>query len=200
MLDGDAAANLKSAYEQLCTSYRAIDDFRAKLLGFLPLATGGVVLLLVDERLDKASALLLPAGMFGVAVTSGLLAYELYGIRKCHALLMAGEELEEAMGLPQDDTGRPAGQFLRRPNHLLGIVNEPFAAAAIYPAVLAAWAFLALLSVQPTMAGIAGLTVFLVGFVGILLYDQSLKRTSLLRKMIGRLSGRSFRKQFQSGP
>ena len=27
------------AYEQLCMSYRAIDDFRAKLLGFLPLAT-----------------------------------------------------------------------------------------------------------------------------------------------------------------
>ena len=27
------------AYEELCTSYRAIDDFRAKLLGFLPLAT-----------------------------------------------------------------------------------------------------------------------------------------------------------------
>jgi hypothetical protein len=25
------------AYEQLCSSYRAIDDFRAKLLGFLPL-------------------------------------------------------------------------------------------------------------------------------------------------------------------
>jgi len=23
-------------YEQLCNSYRAIDDFRAKLLGFLP--------------------------------------------------------------------------------------------------------------------------------------------------------------------
>jgi hypothetical protein len=30
-----------AAYEELCTSYRAIDDFRAKLLGFLPLVTGG---------------------------------------------------------------------------------------------------------------------------------------------------------------
>jgi hypothetical protein len=30
--------NLKTTYDQLCTSYRAIDDFRAKLLGFLPLS------------------------------------------------------------------------------------------------------------------------------------------------------------------
>lgn len=37
--------NLRTAYKELCNSYRAIDDFRAKLLGFLPLATGGVFLL-----------------------------------------------------------------------------------------------------------------------------------------------------------
>jgi hypothetical protein len=37
--------NLKIIYQELCNSYRAIDDFRTKLLGFLPLATGaGVVL------------------------------------------------------------------------------------------------------------------------------------------------------------
>ncbi len=33
--------NLKAPYQQLCDSYRAINDFRTKLLGFLPLATGG---------------------------------------------------------------------------------------------------------------------------------------------------------------
>lgn len=33
--------NLKAAYQELCSSYHAIDDFRAKLLGFLPLATAG---------------------------------------------------------------------------------------------------------------------------------------------------------------
>ncbi len=27
--------NLRAAYQQLCESYRAIDDFRTKLLGFL---------------------------------------------------------------------------------------------------------------------------------------------------------------------
>jgi hypothetical protein len=38
--------NLKTVYQQLCESYRAIDDFRAKLLGFLPLATGTGIFLL----------------------------------------------------------------------------------------------------------------------------------------------------------
>jgi hypothetical protein len=38
--------NLRDAYQELCNSYRAVDDFRMKLLAFLPLATGtGVVLL-----------------------------------------------------------------------------------------------------------------------------------------------------------
>ena len=27
-------------YDQICTSYHAIDDFRAKLLGLIPLVTG----------------------------------------------------------------------------------------------------------------------------------------------------------------
>lgn len=31
-----------AAYDQPCTSYRAIDDLPAKLLNFLPLVTGGV--------------------------------------------------------------------------------------------------------------------------------------------------------------
>jgi hypothetical protein len=38
--------NLRTAYDQLCVTYRAIDDFRARLLGFLPVATGGGLLLL----------------------------------------------------------------------------------------------------------------------------------------------------------
>jgi hypothetical protein len=41
--------NLLTAYTELCTSYRAIDDFRTKLLGFLPLATGTGIFFLVDK-------------------------------------------------------------------------------------------------------------------------------------------------------
>jgi hypothetical protein len=177
MSDTDPA-NLKIAYEQLCTSYRAIDDFRAKLLGYLPLVTGGGVILLASQALDEGSKFFLPAGLFGVAVTAGLLAYELFGIKKCHALLIAGEDLERKMDLPRGGTDKPAGQFLRRPNHLLRIVNEPFAAAAIYPAVLAAWTYVALFLEYPDSGKVISLIVFVLGFGGILLYDQSLKKTS----------------------
>jgi hypothetical protein len=195
--------NLKTAYEQLCTSYRAIDDFRAKLLGFLPLVTGGGLILLAGQATGgtkEFEKFFGPAGLFGIAVTAGLLAYELFGIKKCHALLNAGEDLERKMDLPVGDVNEPAGQFVRRPKHLLGVVNEPFAAAAIYPAVLAAWTYLALFFDHRGWARNASLTVFAVGFMGILLYDQSLKPDSRVRKLGIRLTSfvRRLRRRAQS--
>jgi hypothetical protein len=175
--------NLRTAYDQLCTSYRAIDDFRAKLLGFLPLVTGGGLILLTGRADDVRREFFGPVGLFGIAVTTGLLAYELFGIKKCHALLKAGEDLECKLDLPVDEKGMPAGQFIRRPNHLLGLVNEPFAAAAIYPAVLAAWTYLAFFFEDRQRGKDISLRVFVAGFLGILLYDQSLKHEKFLRKL-----------------
>jgi hypothetical protein len=48
----DHQVNLRTGYDQLCHTYRAIDDFRAKLLGFLPVVTGGG-LLLVERKADS---------------------------------------------------------------------------------------------------------------------------------------------------
>jgi hypothetical protein len=175
--------NLRAAYNQLCDSYRAIDNFRAKLLGFLPLVTGGGLILLAGQAKDVRQELFTPAGLFGIAVTTGLLAYELFGVKKCHALLKAGEDLECELGSPLDEKGKPAGQFGRRPNHLLGVVNEPFAAAAIYPAVLAAWTYLAFFFEDPKRGKDISLKVFVAGFLGILLYDQCLKHEKVLRKL-----------------
>ena len=42
------------AYDQPCNSYRAIDDFRAKLLGFLPLAAGTGIFLILDEVKEQS--------------------------------------------------------------------------------------------------------------------------------------------------
>src|SRR5437588_6923707 len=101
------------AYEQLCISYRAIDDFRAKLLGFLPLASaGGAFLLLSDVLVDPekskfAKPFLKPLGLFGFVVTLGLFFYEIYGVRKCHALIEAGIQLECELSI--------TGQFRKRP-------------------------------------------------------------------------------------
>jgi hypothetical protein len=136
-----SAANdsLKVIYDQLCTSYRAIDDFRAKLLGFLPLASGaGIFLLINGDALkiplaDDRIRVFQPIGLFGALITSGLFIYELYGIQRCAELIRAGKKLEYKLNVGE-------GQFVSRPDW---VMSEPLAACIIYPAVIAAWLFLA---------------------------------------------------------
>src|SRR5947207_1302769 len=73
-----AHEHLSTIYQELCTMYRAIDDFRAKLLGFLPLVSGAGVFFLLDgvfaEQAKRNVVLpsLEPIGLFGCAVTFGL--------------------------------------------------------------------------------------------------------------------------------
>jgi hypothetical protein len=155
-------------YEQLCNSYRAIDDFRAKLLGFLPLASGGGIFLLAKTFEGETKQLLLPIGAFGFVITLGLFFYEIYGIRKCGALINAGKNLERMLGVE--------GQFKSRPREVARLVDEPFAAGLIYPAVLAAWLFLALVSVWPAASLPAAILVFMGGFAATLVYDYVLRR------------------------
>ena len=173
--------DLSKVYDQLCQSYRAIDDFRAKLLGFLPLASaGGAFLLLNDvlvnpEKSKFARAFVEPLGLFGFVITLGLFFYEIYGIRKCHALIEAGKQLEYSLGITD-------GQFNSRPHNVLWVINEPFATGVIYPAVLAGWMFLALVfpqsaSDQPPAieAALKGaIWVFVVGFLMTLIYNLAL--------------------------
>jgi len=173
--------DLIKVYDQLCQSYRAIDDFRAKLLGFLPLASAGGAFLLLNEVLvnpDKsrfAKPFLKPLGFFGFVITLGLFFYEVYGIRKCHALIEAGKYLECSLGITH-------GQFRRRPRGVLYVINEPFATGVIYPAVLAGWMFLALVfpqpqSDQPPAIGAAlnaAIWIFVVGFLITSIYNLAL--------------------------
>lgn len=181
-LTDQQAENLRTAYRELCTSYRAIDDFRAKLLGFLPLATGtGIFLLVTDEaKMKFVQAYFWPIGVFGIVITLGLFLYELYGVKKCTALICAGRQLEEDLSVKD-------GQFKKRPLGVLGLINEPFAAGVIYPAVLAAWTFLALAFSQTQdvteviklqsqhAAQVAAIGVFaggfIVGFIASLFYS-----------------------------
>jgi hypothetical protein len=150
----DPDMNLRTGYDQLCETYRAVDDFRSKLLGFLPAVTGGGLLLLGGEKGRLPENLFLPVGLFGVIVALGFFSYEIYGIEKCHALITSGTTLEVALGL--DATG----QFKTRPRAVRGHVNEPFAAAIIYPAVMAAWAYFAVLHVAKWMSPILAAVIF----------------------------------------
>lgn len=153
----------QALYDRVCESYHAVDDFRMKLLGLLPVATGTGVFLLLNGKAEllgqgggQVSDALLAIGAFGFAFTLGLFMYELFGIKKCHYLIVAGKRLEDEMDI--------AGQFRSRPRELAGFINEPYASAIIYPASMAAWAFLAL-SLKSTLAAalVAGI-VFLVGY------------------------------------
>lgn len=160
-----------AVYQELCGSYHRIDDFRSKLLALLPLASAAGLFLLLNDKfpapgaIEGAAPILVPVGVFGVLVTLGLFAYEIYGIRKCGALIDAGIELEWQMNVP--------GQFRSRPHH---VINELFAAGVIYPAVLAGWLYLVLYAGSAGAARLIAGAVFFVGFACMLAWDVHLVR------------------------
>jgi streptothricin hydrolase len=145
-MTADLEADKRLVYEQLCVSYHRVDDLRAKLLGLLPLATAGGILLLLDQNFEGPSAGQLDPtwvaiGVFGCLVTMGLLAYELQGIKRCWLLMQAGQRFEE--------TFRLEGPFaaIQSP-YVADVIGAPLAACIIYSTVLAAWAYVALISVD----------------------------------------------------
>lgn len=156
----------QDAYKEVCSSYRAIDDFRSKLLGFLPLVTSGIFLLVSDKmKPDLLQEQLSLIGVFGLFITIGLLLYDLHGINKCHSLIEAGRKIEREVGI--------SGQFSCGP--ILDRINEPLAAAAIYSTVLAMWTYLVIASC--TNLGIEAkrmivIVVFVLGFVVVLGLDH----------------------------
>jgi hypothetical protein len=160
----DQTKFLTTAYVEVCRSYERIDDFRAKLLGFLPVVSGtGLLFILTRADMnfgDRGSPeLLVPAGLFGLVVTVGLLFYELRGVQRCIRLHTVGWSLEGQMGVE--------GRFRRWPHSIGRFVNEPIATALIYPGVLAAWMFLAVFSLSVPFAIVAASVVLGVGFLGV---------------------------------
>jgi hypothetical protein len=177
-LTDQQAENLRAAYKELCTSYHAIDDFRAKLLGLLPLATGTGIYLLLDKLKDaktinsleaQTKHLLAALGGFGFVTTLGLFLYEIYGIKKCCALIQAGTHMEGLLRVND-------GQFQNRPQNVASVINEPSAAGVIYPAVLASWIYFALIFACPKANPWIPILVFIVGAACTLIYDFLLRR------------------------
>jgi hypothetical protein len=72
------------------------------------------------------------------------------------------------------------GQFIRH-DYAFRFITKSFAAAWIYPAVLAAWSYLALFFSHRVLGDVISPIVFVVGFVGILLYDRSLRKKAQAR-------------------
>jgi hypothetical protein len=146
--------NLRLAYQELCKSYQAIVDFRAKLLGFLPLASGASFFALLGGGKDPVPYYAWVAGLFGFAITLGLFLYELRGLQRSAVLEHTGRQLEEQLNLSM-------GQFSVQPQaNLHGFVDARGAAWLIYPSVLAGWAYI---------TGLQHLGVFWSTVVGIII-------------------------------
>jgi hypothetical protein len=154
-------SNLRMVYQELCASYHGIADFRAKLLGLLPLASGAGIFLLLGEPsgTQPLPKTLVAVGVFGFLVTLGLFTYELRGIQRCNALIEVGKALEDELGVQ--------GQFRLRPGAVNGIIGTTLAARIIYPAVLAAWLFVALYGILPDWLVMVYATgLFITGVAG----------------------------------
>jgi hypothetical protein len=100
---------LRHHYEQVCVSYRAIDDFRGKLLALWPVlggAAGGVALLINQNGAGGLWAI----AVFGFFVSIGLGVYEWHQTLRCDLIKKSARELERRMGF---EIG--TGQFLSLP-------------------------------------------------------------------------------------
>ena len=147
---------------RFCRAYERIDDFRAKLLGFLPLVSGtGLLLLLghtgLDGRAQDNWELLTFAGLFGAIVTLGLLLYEQRGIQQCIRLTTIGKALESKL--------RVHGRFSRWPHSLRRFINEPAASGFIYSSVIASWVFVAITTKSNPVAVAAAVTIWVICFL-----------------------------------
>lgn len=83
-------AGLVTAYTEVCRSYHAVDDFRAKLMALLPFASGtGGAFLLAKQSQPDVAPYLGPIGLLGIGVTLGLFFYELRGLKLCGKFIEA---------------------------------------------------------------------------------------------------------------
>lgn len=138
-------------YQEVCRSYHAVDDFRMKLLGILPvtslvgifgLSTNAIV---ATEAHHMANRLAGFIGTFAAIFTAALFIYEIRGILRCSALIRRGQSLETRLGVhgqfcvcvEAHETKRQ-GLWLDR---LGSFLDAKLAACLIYSSVMSAWVF-----------------------------------------------------------
>jgi hypothetical protein len=101
---GQNDANRSAVYQQLCSSYHQIDDFRSKLLALLPFASAaGLFLLLNDKfsdplKVEAAKPFLVPIGIFGSVVHSAYFLTRFMGSGSAASSLMLAPGLKKSWG------------------------------------------------------------------------------------------------------
>lgn len=124
--------NQRLGYTELCATYHRLKNFRATLLGLLPLATGAGVFATLKETPPAAPII----SLFGFLFTSGLLIYEIHGSLLVKRLICIGAKAEAELEIEW-------GQFTNRPKGIGGDTGALIAAIAIYGAALILWSCLA---------------------------------------------------------
>ena len=131
-----AERETETAYRELSAAFRQLDDFRAKLLGLLPLASGVGIFSILKDDSDTVSATL---GFLGAVVTLGLGVHEFRTILRCKALIDAGNELERALKLHPN-----ASLFQTYPRRFpYPIISTGVASVIVYGSVFTTWLYIA---------------------------------------------------------
>ena len=164
--DDKRTERLLAAYTEVCSSYHAVDDFRAKLLGILPIASLAGILLVSDKSplLDEGTQQVVGFGSaFAAAFTLALFLFEIRGILRCDNLIARGKDLESALDVKGQFHVCADQHAAANRNKAERFFNAKVAASVIYSLVFAAWVFMALrFSLGLHVVG-CGLTAILVG-------------------------------------
>lgn len=127
-------------YKQLLADIRITDDISFKLLGFVPLVSGGGILASSVASLfvqtDAWSPALIFVSVFAAIVTFGFYRWERRNIQRCSWLQ------ERAAAIEREAFGLPAGAFAGRPPapEVLGRpMGKTQAEALIYWTTIVAW-------------------------------------------------------------
>ena len=128
----DLSPAVRLIYDEISNSFHKVDDFQAKLLGFLPLASGTLMSLLVGQDPKLHDAYVGVLGVFGALITLGLYCYELRGIQRCNILVRLGASIESDL-----ETRGPFTDKSTAPK-ILPVIGATAAAFVIYPTVFAA--------------------------------------------------------------
>ena len=174
---------LRAEYQEICDSHRAITDFRGKLLGLLPIASGAGIFLLLDKPIKASdttfTTFLVAAGIFGATVTIGLFFYEYGGMIECHRLRQCGENLERELKLESD--------FSRFRKTWPDLVGPALAGAVVYFAVIAAWLFVSvhgLVSPNKKLEGWIGLGFIIFYLIAVALAARKIHKSGGPKRLI----------------
>jgi hypothetical protein len=127
---------LETMYKEVAAQHNKIDDFRAKLLGFLPVVTGAGLFAVLEKDPPSTchfGAFTTIIGIVGALSSVGLFVHELRGITDCYMLIGIGNKLEHKL-----TTDARWGPFSSRQG-CRGLVSREAAALFVYPTTIAAW-------------------------------------------------------------